>query len=569
MFRAIRLLGLFVVVIASASSARGYGPFNHLCVVDRNWSAIYAQIKAVGPLDESKAVDAVFAGAIADDLGYYPLNSSLKDLTNQTHYIRTGEWVDFLLRSARNQNSSSRALDYAFALGVLSHYAVDRMGHYYGTNVVAVRLAHEELLFGPRMSYERDPGTHKNVEAGFDLISLSADCRADKLSDRFYAFLQEPEWPDGEQVFGFFVRALRQFYGYSPVEKVVDLTHAVIFARRYTTRLLKQKEAGPYAWDRIASNQSATAQPKPGVYATQTPAEITEQDKWIEQQIKLGMDFRDVAQTSGFLPTFAGSFDKAQRLLLTLIESAAKLRGRQDEEVKSGQTLEMDRDTFLNVNLDTNQLSVSGRYDLADCTAEHLIAKSNARSGSQISYPPKTGELAPFFAVGQSARATLDVAASADDGILQTQLKKVADALMREHQLTQNALAPDASWNNVKFVLQNFPAAGGCPKDSNTIPFGSGRNICVGPKVIYWQGKVRALSLLFAASAGARLASVQTGTAEKAGPDRELAERREAIESFRLCDTNKTGGHLDAPSCKDGEPTLGNASASQACVNQD
>src|SRR6266478_6422189 len=486
MLRAIRLLGLFAVVLASASGAWGYGPFNHLCVVDRNWSAIYAQIKAVGPLDEWKAVDAVFAGAIADDLGYYPLNSNLKDLTNQTHYIRTGEWVDFLLRSARNQNISSRAVDYAFALGVLSHYAVDRMGHYYGTNVVAVRLAHQELLFGPRMSYERDPGTHKKVEAGFDVISLSADCRADQLSDRFYAFLQEPGWPDSEQVFGFLVEALRLFYGYSPVEKVSDLTHAVVFARRYTTRLLKEKEAGPYAWDRIASNQSAAAQPKLGVYATQTPAEISEQDKWIEQQIKAGMDFRDVAQTSGFLPIFTDSFGKAQRLLLTLLESAAKLRGRQDEELTSGQTLEIDRDTFVNVNLDTNQLSVSGRYDLADCTAEHLIAKSNARSGSKVSYPPKTGELAPFFAVGELARATLDVRASSDDAILQTQLKKVADAFTQEHRLTQNALAPDASWSNVKFVLQKFPAGGGCPKDSNAIPFGSGKNICISPKVIYW-----------------------------------------------------------------------------------
>jgi hypothetical protein len=157
MFRAACILGVFAALITLASPAWGYGPFNHLCAVDRNWDAVYKQIRGVGQLNEVDAMDAVFAGAIADDLGYYPfLNPDLKHLTNQTHYIRTGEWADFLLRSARSPNNSWAAVDYAFALGVLSQYAIDRMGHYYGTNAVAVRLAQHEMLFGPRMAYERD-----------------------------------------------------------------------------------------------------------------------------------------------------------------------------------------------------------------------------------------------------------------------------------------------------------------------------------------------------------------------------------------------------------------------------
>jgi hypothetical protein len=101
------------------------------------------------------------------------------------------------------------------------------------------------------------------------------------------------------------------------------------------------------------------------------------------------------------------------------------------------------------------------------------------------------------------------------------------------------------------------------------IPFGTEKNICIGPDVVYWQGKVRALSLLFAASAAAQFTSASTDKREQAVPDRKLAERREAIESFRLCDTNKAAGHLNAGLCKAGEPSSAITLPSEACVNQD
>jgi len=560
MSRVIRLLGLSALLLALAPSAWGYGPFNHLCVVDRNWSAIYPQIQAVGPLDERRATDAVFAGAIADDLGYYPLNSNLKDLTNQTHYVRTGEWVSFLLRDVNNQRPSSRALAYAFALGVLSHYAADRMGHYYGTNVVAARLAHQELLFGARMSYERDPDTHKGVEAGFDVVSLSADCQADKLTDQFYAFLQRPAWPDGEQIYGFLKGALSKFYGYSPLDKPSDLVHALIFARRYVTRLM-QTEGGPYASKRIASDQSATTPLKPDLYAMQKPEEIAKEDEWIEQQIQLGRTVKAGLQSFGFLPIFSNSFAKTQSLFNSLLQLAAVTNDQKLVKVAP--------DAFPNINLDTNQVSVSGRYDLADCTVLRLIEKSNPGFGARISYPPKTGDLAQFFADVPNVRATLAAVASSDNATLQTQLQNIANILIQEHKRTGNALVLDPSWSDVKFVPQDSTAADAFSGHSDALAFGQTKNICMSSKVVYWRGSVRALSLLFAASASARMASSQPDANKKAAPNKELEERRETIESYRLCDADKPAGHLDKGFCKDGEPSKGIPPTSQACVNQD
>lgn len=557
-------LQLLLATLVLAASAWAYGPFNHLCVVDRNWGSIYNQIQAVGPLSEDKAVDAVFAGAIADDLGYYPLvrTPALKELTNQMHYVRTGEWVDFLLRRAR-ASGSANPVDYAFALGVLSHYAVDRMGHHYGTNAVAVNLAHKDQLFGSRMSYERDPSIHTAVEAGFDWLSLETDCRADQLSERFYGFLREAGWSQGEQVFGFLVGALRQFYGYSALEHTADFVHAVVVARRYTIRLL-QEGGGPYALKRLASSPPPVPEAKSDFYATLTPSEMTDDNKWIDQQVKLGKDLSDVERASGFLQVFANSFARAQGLLLSLLGSAEQLRKAQDEEVRTGLVSEFDKRTFPNINLDTNQISVSGRYDLADCTTQYLISRSNTTASASFS-PPTSGELAPFFKTGHDIRSTLAAPASPDAAALRDQLENIEQLIRHEHDRTQNGLMPDPSWDQAEFRHQSFPP-GGCPGNPAALPFGNHTNICIAPKVVYWQGKARTLTLLFAAGAASRLKSV---TAPYADIPEYLSQDREAVESFRLCDTNKNRGYVDAGFCRNGALKQGSVDPSEVCVNQD
>jgi len=87
--------------------------------------------------------------------------------------------------------------------------------------------------------------------------------------------------------------------------------------------------------------------------------------------------------------------------------------------------------------------------------------------------------------------------------------------------------------------------------------------------VVYWQGKVRALSLLFAASAASGLISAQSASAQKAATSQELVERKEAVESYRLCDKNKNEGYLGAGACKDGTPNLSAVLPAEACVNRD
>src|SRR5438552_1178858 len=173
----ILLAAVFLGLISR--SAWCYGPLNHFCVVAQNWDDIRPLIeRLVGhPLsatEESDARRAALVGAFSLDLGYWPpSNQPQVLLTKASHYARTGEWAAFLLREAQNQKDPEA---FAFALGALSHYAADRMGHYFGTNAAAVRLAHREDSFGARMSYDRDHSMHTVVEAGFDMFSASTGC---------------------------------------------------------------------------------------------------------------------------------------------------------------------------------------------------------------------------------------------------------------------------------------------------------------------------------------------------------------------------------------------------------
>src|SRR3979411_2087156 len=62
-----------------------------------------------------------YGGDVIQDLGYYPFAS--RDFSNLVHYVRSGDFVRELLLESQDVN------EYAFALGALSHYVSDIVGH--------------------------------------------------------------------------------------------------------------------------------------------------------------------------------------------------------------------------------------------------------------------------------------------------------------------------------------------------------------------------------------------------------------------------------------------------------
>src|SRR5437588_5294096 len=110
--------------------AAGYSVLAHEANIDALWTTIQPMLQARFPgataseLLEARAY--AYGGCVIQDLGYYPFGN--KFFSNLLHYVRTGEFVEALIRDAQDVN------EYAFALGALGHYAADNNGHPMATN---------------------------------------------------------------------------------------------------------------------------------------------------------------------------------------------------------------------------------------------------------------------------------------------------------------------------------------------------------------------------------------------------------------------------------------------------
>jgi hypothetical protein len=120
-----------------------------------------------------------YGGCIIQDMGYYPFGSHF--FTDLAHYVRSGDFVETMLREANNLN------EYAFALGALAHYAADTNGHPLGINR-AVPLLYSKLRrkFGNEVTYADDPGAHIKTEFAFDVLQVAKGRYA---SDAFHDYI--------------------------------------------------------------------------------------------------------------------------------------------------------------------------------------------------------------------------------------------------------------------------------------------------------------------------------------------------------------------------------------------
>src|SRR5262249_51708130 len=88
--------------------------------------------------------------------------------TNLTHYVRSGEFVDRLIRDAANPD------EYAFALGALAHYSFDNAGHPLAVNrAVPMMYPKMRAKVGPRALYVDSPPRHIMVEFAFDVVQVA------------------------------------------------------------------------------------------------------------------------------------------------------------------------------------------------------------------------------------------------------------------------------------------------------------------------------------------------------------------------------------------------------------
>jgi hypothetical protein len=148
-----------------------YGVLAHEAIIDSVWDThlrplLLKRFPGATAEEIKKAHGYAYGGAIIQDMGYYPHGSHF--FSDLTHYVRSGDFIQALLRDAQDLNG------YAFALGALSHYSADNAGHFIGVNR-AVPLLYPELKkkYGDPVSYEDNPLAHIKTEFGFDVLEIA------------------------------------------------------------------------------------------------------------------------------------------------------------------------------------------------------------------------------------------------------------------------------------------------------------------------------------------------------------------------------------------------------------
>src|SRR5215218_1828043 len=124
-------LAVAVLLGATAPHVAAYSVLSHEANIDALWdSAIQPLLLRRFPRatrdDLLQARAYAYGGSVIQDLGYYPFGSHF--FSDLVHYVRTGDFVETMLREARGLD------EYAFALGALAHYASDNIGHPEGVN---------------------------------------------------------------------------------------------------------------------------------------------------------------------------------------------------------------------------------------------------------------------------------------------------------------------------------------------------------------------------------------------------------------------------------------------------
>jgi len=177
---------VLLLMLGAAPTVCAYSVLSHEAVVDALWQTSIRNLllkRFPGATQDQvrEAHDYVYGGCIIQDIGYYPFgNAFFSDLT---HYVRSGDFIESLLRQSQDIN------EYAFALGALAHYSADNLGHPMAVNV-SVPILYPKLgaKFGKVVTYEDDPKKHIMVEFGFDVVQVAAGVYAPNAYHDFIGF---------------------------------------------------------------------------------------------------------------------------------------------------------------------------------------------------------------------------------------------------------------------------------------------------------------------------------------------------------------------------------------------
>ena len=226
---------LIAVLLALPAPVRAYAVLSHEAIIDAAWEThikplLLKKFPQATEEDLSRAQAYAYGGAIIQDMGYYPYGSPF--FSDLTHYIRSGDFIQALLRDANDVN------EYAFAVGALAHYAADNDGHRLGTNrAVPILYPGLRKKYGDSVSFEDNKLAHVKTEFGFDVLEIARERYAPESYHDFIGF--EVSRPVLEQAF-------RETYGLELKDVLVNEDKVLNSYRHDVSKLIPK--ATRIAW---------------------------------------------------------------------------------------------------------------------------------------------------------------------------------------------------------------------------------------------------------------------------------------------------------------------------------
>jgi hypothetical protein len=164
-------LTVFLCLFSCSRPAHAYSLLTHEQLIDLTWdSSIVPLLKSrypdLTPAEIEHARAYAYGGCVIQDIGYYPFGDVF--FSNLTHYVRSGDFVVNLFRNAGNAD------ELAFAVGALSHYIGDTVGHSQATNVaVPVEFPRLRHKYGHTVTYAEGEHQHVQTEFAFDINEIA------------------------------------------------------------------------------------------------------------------------------------------------------------------------------------------------------------------------------------------------------------------------------------------------------------------------------------------------------------------------------------------------------------
>jgi hypothetical protein len=164
-------LALLLLLALGAPAASAYSVLTHEQIIDLAWNTairpvLLSRYPNATPAELKEAHAYAYGGCVIQDEGYYPFGHEF--FSDLTHYVRTGDFVSNLIRDSRNLD------ELAFALGALSHYVGDSIGHHEAINPsTAIEFPKLRAKYGAVVTYDESPHGHVRTEFAFDIDQLS------------------------------------------------------------------------------------------------------------------------------------------------------------------------------------------------------------------------------------------------------------------------------------------------------------------------------------------------------------------------------------------------------------